>query len=86
MFKIEVSARAEKFLSKCEKALFDRIKKKLKTLEDNPVPRDSKRMKNNPFFRLRIGGYRILYEVDSKNNLIGIIRIDKRGRIYKRYK
>ena len=33
-------------------------------------------------FRIRVGDYRILYEVDYRNNLIGIVKIDKRPRVY----
>ena len=33
-------------------------------------------------FRIRVGDYRILYEVDYSNNLIGIVKIDKRLRVY----
>ena len=33
-------------------------------------------------FRVRVGDYRILYEVDHKNNLIGIVKIEKRERAY----
>ena len=29
-------------------------------------------------FRIRVGDYRILYEVNHKGNLIGIVKIDKR--------
>ncbi len=33
-------------------------------------------------FRVRVGDYRILYEVDYSKNFIGIVRIDHRGRVY----
>ena len=33
-------------------------------------------------FRIRVGDYRILYEVDYRNNLIGIVKIDKKPRVY----
>ncbi len=33
-------------------------------------------------FRVRVGDYRILYEVDYKSNIIGVVLIDKRSRVY----
>jgi len=33
-------------------------------------------------FRIRVGDYRILYEIDYEINQIGIIKIDKRSRVY----
>ena len=31
---------------------------------------------------IRVGDWRILYEVDYRNNLIGVVKIDKRRRVY----
>jgi mRNA-degrading endonuclease RelE of RelBE toxin-antitoxin system len=33
-------------------------------------------------FRVRVGEHRILYEVDNDNKAIGIVKIDKRERVY----
>ena len=33
-------------------------------------------------YRVRVGDYRILYEVDQNKNFIGIVKIDNRGRVY----
>ncbi|MCD4798907.1 MAG: hypothetical protein K8R19_07860 [Methanosarcinales archaeon] len=31
---------------------------------------------------MEVGDYRVLYEIDYKGNLIGIVKIDKRLRVY----
>jgi len=33
-------------------------------------------------YRVRVGDYRILYEVDKNKNSIGIVKIDHRSRVY----
>ena len=33
-------------------------------------------------FRIRVGDYRTLYKGDYRNNLIGIVKIDKKPRVY----
>ncbi|MCD6455879.1 MAG: type II toxin-antitoxin system RelE/ParE family toxin [Methanophagales archaeon] len=49
----------------------------------NPVIHDTKTVEGSKgLFRVRVGDYRILYEVDYKNNLLGIIKIDKKPRVY----
>ena len=84
MFQTKFSKQAEKFLSRCEDELFRRIKKKANNLETNPVPSDAKRMQGYKklTFRIRIGKYRVLYEIKESENLIVVVKIDKREKIY----
>ncbi|MCD4843097.1 MAG: type II toxin-antitoxin system RelE/ParE family toxin [Methanosarcinales archaeon] len=53
-------------------------------LKNEPIQHDSKRVErySEKLFRVRVGKYRILYEVDFKDNLIGIVKIDRRARVY----
>ncbi len=37
---------------------------------------------NEKLFRVRVGDYRILYEVDYKNDQLGIVKLDKRSKVY----
>ncbi len=56
---------------------------KIENLRENPITHDTKTVEGSRgLFRVRVGNYRILYEVDYRNNLIGIIKIDKRARVY----
>ncbi|MCK4997480.1 type II toxin-antitoxin system RelE/ParE family toxin [Candidatus Pacearchaeota archaeon] len=82
MFDIMYSSSARKFLKNSEKIIVRRIFIKIKELAKIPIIHDSKRLKNENLFRVRVGKFRILYEVDYKNNILGIVRIDKRGRVY----
>ncbi|MCK4476873.1 MAG: type II toxin-antitoxin system RelE/ParE family toxin [Methanophagales archaeon] len=55
----------------------------MEKLRENPIIHDTKTVEGSKgLFRVRVGDYRILYEVDYRNNLIGIIKIDKRPRVY----
>jgi mRNA interferase RelE/StbE len=55
----------------------------MEKLRENPIIHDTKAVEGSKgLFRVRVGDYRILYEVDYRNNLIGIIKIDKRPRVY----
>jgi mRNA interferase RelE/StbE len=53
-------------------------------LEINPIPTDAKRLQGyaSPTFRIRIGKYRVLYEIRESEILIIIVKIDKRERVY----
>ncbi len=84
MFDISYSKQAAKFLKTAEKKLAARILKKIETLKENPIQHDSKVVEGykEKMFRIRVGFYRILYEVDYKNNQLGIVKIDKRSKVF----
>lgn len=85
MYFVELSARAQEFLDKLDKDIKERIEKRLKNLENNPIPSDSKfigRDNNEMIFRYRIGKFRALYKVKEVQKIILITKIDKRERVY----
>ncbi len=84
MFQVDYSSQALKFLKKSDNVLAARILKKIEELKENPVLHDTKTIHgyNENLFRVRVGDYRILYEIDSKSNKLGIIKIDNRAKVY----
>ena len=84
MFEIKLDKQPEKFLNTCEKILYDRIVEKLKALQNNPAPPDAKRVLGykEPTFRIRIGKYRALYRINYQSNLVVVVKIDHRDKIY----
>ncbi len=85
MYFIELSVKAQDFLVKLDKNTKERIEKRLKNLENNPVPSDSKfigRDCNEMIFRYRIGKFRILYKFKETQKIILITKIDKRDKVY----
>lgn len=82
MYSLNYSRRADRYLAKLPRHLMLRLKKKIATLKQNPVPQNAMHLSNNRFFRIRIGKYRVIYEIDYERKLIGISKIDKRSRAY----
>ena len=84
MFSVEYANKAKKFLKQAEKEIAQRVLEKIEELRNEPVPHNAKTVEGykETIFRVRVGDYRILYELDYKENKIGVIKIDKRGRVY----
>jgi len=82
MLELKYSKQSLKFLKKCDRALVKRLLDKLEELRENPFPQNMKRLAGNKLFRIRIGKHRVMYEVDHGANVLGIIKIDKRERVY----
>ena len=83
-FSAEYSKQAKKVLRDADRILAKRLLTKVGELQENPFPADVKRVEGyaEKIFRVRVGDYRILYEVDHQNNVVGIIKIDKRSQVY----
>lgn len=75
---IRYSKPAIKFLKKQDKPTQQRI---LKAIEKLPFEGDIKKMQGIDGYRLRVGNYRVLFDVNGI--IIDIIDIGNRGQIYK---
>jgi len=86
MFDLKFSNKSAKFIKRLNNKDKERVKVKINDLCSNPFPHDCVRVerhKNHKVFRVRVGKFRILYEVYNEENLIVIINVDNRGRVYK---
>lgn len=79
-FEVYMLKKAKKKLDKFPDA--ERIKEKLKTLENFPNVKDVIKIEDN-VYRIRIGDYRALFKVYEEEKIIIIVDVDVRGRIYK---
>ena len=82
-YQIELSKNVIKFLQKLDKKSLYRIQGAIELLGENPKPPKSKKLINEIYWRVRVGDYRIIYEIRDNRLLIIIIKIAKRSDIYK---
>ncbi len=82
MYLVEYSPQAHKFLKTSHANITERILQKIEALRIDPFPFGSIRLhgKLKEFHRIRIGDYRVIYEVGSDR--IHIASIDDRKRVY----
>ena len=85
MYKIILSPRAQKEILKLERPIRQNVDRALLKLQNNPLVANFKFLKDKrlPDFRIRIGDYRILYDVYKNDNVIYILRIGHRKDIYR---
>jgi len=85
-YRIDVNKESMKTLSKLNKPLATRIVLAIEGLANNPYESpQTKKMKgySGDFYRLRVGSYRIIYEIITDRLLIAVVRIGSRGDVYK---
>ena len=81
-FRLEWKEGAIRQLEKLEPILSKRIFKKVSELKQDPFTKEIKRLKKEKAFRLRIGNYRVIFDLDVKNKVIIILRLGHRKNIY----
>lgn len=84
MYEILLEQAAERDLKKLPADVFKRIIPTTKDLAKNPKPARSRKLtgsKND--WRIRVGDYRILYEIDARAKIVKVMRIRHRKDAYR---
>lgn len=84
-YRIEFTPRAERDFKSLASSIRGRIARRIDSLAENPYPQGIKKLEGeDELYRLRVGDYRILYQVQGKVLLVLIVGIGHRRDIYRR--
>ena len=80
-FQIVFSTQATKYIKSLQTDIKERIKDKLKQISEDPL-RYLEHYEGD-YYKIRIGDYRALLDIDFKSKILRVRVFDKRGRVYK---
>ncbi len=83
-YKVIWDKKAYEDLNKLEQLIAKRIAKIIKEFAIDPTSKEVKRLKGEEAFRLRLGDYRIILDIDYSEKQIKILKIGHRKNIYER--
>lgn len=83
MYQIKLRRQAYKDLESLPAEYARLIAQHIDLLEDDPRPHDSKKLKGDAGFPLRVGTYRVLYDIDNPTKVVTIYRIKHRREAYR---
>ena len=84
-YKVQWKNSAKKELKKLDKKVIVRILQAVGKLASNPHPSGSKKlMGSESIYRIRVGDYRIIYNIQSSVLTIEIIKVGHRGEVYRK--
>ena len=83
MHELVFDEKALNYLEKLPKDISKRIFKKLQDTKENPL-RYFERLTNREEYKLRVGDYRVIAEIENNKLLILVLNIDHRSKVYKR--
>ena len=83
-YRIEFTPRADRQFRGLERSLQIRLGRRIDSLAENPRPQGIKKLSSEEdMYRLRVGDYRIIYQVTEKGLLVLIVRIGHRSDVYR---
>ena len=80
--KIIILPTSKKDLKKLPKNIIEIILKKLISIKENPL-RYIERLKSSHLWKLRVGDYRVIMMINTKDKIVNIIKMGHRKNIYK---
>jgi len=85
VFEVYLEKAAETDLKRLPTTTFHRIIPQIRALAENPRPSGCRKLtgsKND--WRIRIGDYRVIYEIDEKVKAVRIMRVRHRREVYRK--
>ncbi len=83
MYEVRVLRQVIKDIAELPKDYARLVSQHIDRLKENPRPPDSKKLRGELGYSLRIGTYRVLYDIDDKSQIVTIYRVKHRREAYR---
>jgi len=80
-YRVLLHPRAARFLEKTDTSVRVRLKQSLQELKNSPE-RKGERLKYSQFWRIRVGDYRAIYEIEDEKKTVIVLFIGHRRDVY----
>ncbi|HEX9962480.1 MAG TPA: type II toxin-antitoxin system RelE/ParE family toxin [Pyrinomonadaceae bacterium] len=82
IYALLILRRAQKELANLDKIEYERVRDAITSLAENPRPPGCKKLIAREGWRIRIGNYRVIFEVDDIKREVTVMHIGHRRDIY----
>ncbi len=82
-YSIRILRCAQKALARLPKRDYERVRDAIRALAENPRPPGARKLRDREGWRIRVGVYRVIYEIDDANRIVTVLDIGHRGDIYR---
>ena len=81
-YSVDILRRAVKELAKLPSTEYRRLCQTIEKLASNPRPPGGKKLTARPGWRLRVGRYRVIYEINDREKKVVVLHVGHRKDIY----
>ncbi len=83
MFRVSITSRAERELKRLDRPIKNRIVSAILALASDPRPPGCLKVRSEEgVWRIRVGDWRVGYQVDDSNNEVVVVRVAHRSEFY----
>ena len=82
VYQVQISNKAAKSLEKLPDGAYERVREAIGGLAINPRPTGCKKLKGRSGYRIRVGDYRVVYEIEGDKLVVLVLDIGHRWEIY----
>jgi mRNA interferase RelE/StbE len=82
-YRIELKKSAAKEIERLPSVVLKRIIEKIESLATNPRPQGCKKLSGEEKYRVRVGQYRILYEIMDEVLIVYVVKVSHRKEVYR---
>ncbi len=83
IYAISILRRAQRELAGLPQEPYMRVRDAIRELAEEPRPNGSKKLVGRSGWRIRVGSYRVVYEINDANHAITIMHIGHRRDVYR---
>ncbi|MGA9046534.1 type II toxin-antitoxin system RelE family toxin [Sulfuricurvum sp.] len=82
-YKIEIKKSAVKEIENLPSVILKRVVTHIQELANDPRPLGCKKLSGDEKYRLRVGDYRILYEIEDEIVMVYVVKVAHRKEVYR---
>ena len=81
-YTIYILRRAQRELARLPREVYERVRDAIRSLAQKPRPSGCLKLRGRNGWRIRVGDYRIVYEIDDEEQTVMILHIGHRRDVY----
>jgi len=83
-YRVELASRATRDLDALPDRIYRKVQARIDALVEEPRPHGVKKLEGDEnLYRIRVGDYRIVYQIQDKKLLVLVVRIGNRRDVYR---
>ena len=82
-YRILILRRAQSELAGLDRSIRQRVEQAIRALADNPRPPSCAKLTGRDGWRIRVGDYRVIYEIDDPQKTVTVLHIGNRRDVYR---
>ena len=81
-YTVLILRRAQKELARLPSGVYERVRDAIRALGQNPRPAGCLKLTGREGWRIRVGNYRVIYEVDDEQQSVTVLHVGHRRDVY----